>query len=65
MTGVLIMAGSVFALMGLGHCVLGATLDLPFDGWAAKVFWILVGVAAAFGLAAWLTHINQPPGGFA
>lgn len=65
MTGVFLMAGAVFAIMGLGHCILGAALDLPFVGWTRNTYWALVIIAAAFGIAAWLAHINEPPGGFA
>lgn len=59
MTGVLILAGFVFIIMGLGHCILSATLALPFKGWAAATYWIIVGIAVSLFAGAWISHLAE------
>lgn len=57
MTGLLIIVGFVFGLMALGHVILSMALALPFKGWFAATYWLLVGAAIAFWVAAFISQL--------
>lgn len=66
MTPLFILAAFTLGIMALGHTLLALVMNLPFKGFQAVTYWVLVGGFITFGVLAIISHhIQLSPGAYA